>query len=82
MRNYKDGLKFFGLKRCGALLEPHHKITLRYLETAFSGLSSVIESRTVTVTSVVLEPVPGFSKTAEGCRPFVEVSKPDSSTQR
>ena len=82
VQNYKDGLKFFGLKRCEPLLEAHHKITLRYLETAFSGPSNFVESRMVTVSSVVLEPVPGFSKTAEGCRPFVEVCKADSATQR
>lgn len=82
VNNYKDGLRFFALKRCEALLKPHHKIMLRYLESAFSGPSSLIESRVVTVTSVVLEPVPGFSKTAEGCRPFIEVTKADSQTQR
>lgn len=80
--NYKDGLKFFALKRCDPVLEPHHKIILRYMETAFSGSLTVIESRVVNVTSVVLEPVPTFSKTSEGCRPFVEVTKSDNHNQR
>ena len=81
-QNYKDGLKFFGLKRCEAALEPHHKIMLRYLESAFSGPSRFIESRVVTLTSIVLEPVPCFSKTADGARPFVELAKCDSTSNR
>ena len=47
--NYKDGLKFFGLKRCEASLEAHHRIALRYLESAFTGPSNLIESKVVTV---------------------------------
>ena len=81
-QSYKDGLKFFGLKRCEAALEPHHKIMLRYLESAFSGPSRFIESRVVTLTSIVLEPVPCFSKTADGARPFVELAKCDSTSNR
>ena len=82
VKNYKDGLKFFGLKRCDAVLEPHHKIMLRYLESAFSGPSSLVESRVVTLTSIVLEPVPCFSKTADGARPFVEVAQCDVTSNR
>ena len=82
VQKYKDGLKFFGLKRCDPVLESHHRILLRYLEAAFSGPSSIVESRVVTITSVVLEPVPMFSKAGDGARPFVEVTKSDTTSQR
>ena len=82
VQSYKDGLKFFALKRCDALLEAHHRIILRYIEAAFSGPSSMIESREVTITSVVLEPVPMFSKAGDGARPFVELTKSDQLSQR
>jgi cyclin G-associated kinase len=77
VKNYKDGLKFFGLKRCDPVLEGHHRVLLRYLETAFTGPSIYMESRVITLTSIVLEPVPMFSKNSDGCRPFIEVSKCD-----
>ena len=82
VQSYKDGLKFFALKRCDALLEAHHRIILRYIEAAFSGPSSMIESREVTITSVVLEPVPMFSKAGDGARPFVELTKSNQLSQR
>ena len=82
VQSYKDGLKFFALKRCDALLEAHHRIILRYIEAAFSGPSSMIESREVSITSVVLEPVPMFSKAGDGARPFVELTKSDQLSQR
>ena len=82
VQSYKDGLKFFALKRCDALLEPHQRIILRYIEAAFSGPSPMIESREVTITSVVLEPVPMFSKAGDGARPFVEVTKSDQLSPR
>ena len=82
VKNYKDGLKFFGLKRCDPVLEPYQRIILRYLEAAFSGPSSIVESRVVTISSVVLEPVPMFSKAGDGARPFVEVTKSDNVSQR
>ncbi len=48
---------------------------LRYLESAFNSPSNYIEARSITISSVVLEPVPLFSKNADGCRPFIEVAK-------
>lgn len=74
VKSYRDALKFFALKRCEPILEGHHRILLRYLESAYSGPSQYVETRVITITSIVLEPVPLFSKNGDGCRPFIEVS--------
>ena len=68
---YKDALKFFELKRCGANLENHHLTTLKYAEKAFKDRQLV--TRSVTLTSIILEPVPMFTKQGDGCRPYVQI---------
>ena len=73
--SFKDALKFFALKRCEALLDNYHVTMLRYLETAYTSPSSIVESRVITITSIILEPVPLFTKNQDGCRPYLEVTK-------
>ena len=73
--SFKDALKFFALKRCEALLDNFHVTMLRYLEAVYTSPSSFIESRSISIQSVILEPVPLFTKNQDGCRPYVEVIK-------
>ena len=68
---FSDGLKFFELKRCAPHIENYHKTLLKYVEKAFSERHIV--TRGVTITSLILEPVPNFSKQGDGCRPFVQL---------
>ena len=73
--SFKDALKFFALKRCEALLDNYHVTMLKYLESAYVSPSSMVESRVITITSIILEPVPLFTKNQDGCRPYLEVIK-------
>ena len=73
--SFKDALKFFALKRCEALLDNYHVNMLGYLESAYTSPSSFVESRAITITSIILEPVPLFTKNQDGVRPYVEVTK-------
>jgi len=69
--SYKDALKFFEFKRCAAHLEQHHITTLKYIEKSLRDRQFV--TRSVTLTSIILEPVPLFTKQSDGCRPFVQI---------
>ena len=69
--SFRDALKFFELKRCAPHLENYHMTMLKYIEKAFAERQYV--SRSVTITSLILEPVPIFSKQGDGCRPYVQL---------
>ena len=74
VQSFKDGLKFFALKRCDAALLRHQITTLRYLESVYvSSPSPSLELSTISINSVILEPIPLFNKGQDGCRPYVEV---------
>ena len=73
--SFKDALKFFALKRCEALLDNYHVTMLKYIESVYTSPSSFVESRAITISSLILEPVPLFTKNQDGCRPYVEVTK-------
>jgi len=63
----------FSGKRCEPVLSACQKASLGNLCSLASSTPPVLKSPFVTVTSLVIEPIPLFNKAGDGCRPFVEV---------
>ena len=63
----------FSAKRCDPVLTSCQLESLRHLASLAVSKLPVLKSPFVTVTNVVVEPVPLFNKAGDGCRPYVEV---------
>jgi cyclin G-associated kinase len=69
--SHHDAVKFFELKRCAPHLDNYHVTLLKYAEKAFAERQVV--TRSVTINSLILEPVPIFTKQGDGCKPYVQI---------
>lgn len=72
--HYEEALALFGEKRCEPLISFGQRSVLIHLEKLLkSGPSLKISQQFLTVTNIILEPVPLFTKALDGCRPFYEI---------
>ena len=67
------GLAIFSAKRCDPVLTSCQLESLGHLATLTQNKPPVLKSPFVTITNVVIEPIPLFNKAGDGCRPYVEV---------
>ena len=67
------GLAIFSAKRCEPVLTASQLEALRHLATLVRDKPPVLKSPFVTITNIVIEPIPLFNKAGDGCRPYVEV---------
>jgi len=63
----------FAGKRCDPVLSPGQLASLSHLATLVASKPPVLKSPFVTVTNLVIEPIPLFNKAGDGCRPYVEL---------
>ena len=71
---HEDCLNLFELKRCEPVLTGGQRAVLRQLERVLKhGPSVQVSQQEVTIGSVIMEPVPLYTKANDGVRPFVEV---------
>ena len=63
----------FSGKRCDPILTACQRASLANLASLAASSPPVLKSPFVTISSLVLEPIPLFNKAGDGCRPFVEV---------
>ena len=66
-------LAVFTGRRCDPGLHPGQRAALDHLVCLLTAQPPVIKAPFVTVTSLVVEPVPLFNKAGEGCRPYCEL---------
>ena len=66
-------VSIFSAKRCDPVLTSCQLASLHHLASLVASKLPVLKSPFVTVTNVVVEPVPLFNKAGDGCRPYVEV---------
>ena len=66
-------LAIFSAKRCDPVLTSCQMESLRHLATLTHNKLPVLKSPFVTITNIVVEPIPLFNKAGDGCRPYVEV---------
>ena len=71
----QDALKFFEIKRCEPILSHGQRCLLANVEKLIttSAASVHIPRTSVSITSVIFEPVPCFTKAGDGVRPFVDL---------
>jgi len=60
-------------KRCDPVLTSGQMASLNHLATLVVSKPPVLKSPFVTVTNLVIEPIPLFNKAGDGCRPYVEI---------
>ena len=71
---YRDALKLFEVRRSEPILSHGQRIVLKQVEKLVkSGPSVRIPRQAILVNSVILEPVPLFTKAGDGVRPFIDV---------
>ena len=63
----------FSGKRCEPLLTACQRASLANLASLAAATPPVLKSPFVTISNLVLEPIPLFNKAGDGCRPYVEV---------
>jgi len=63
----------FSGKRCDPVLTACQRASLSNLASLAASTPPVLKSPFVTLSSLVLEPIPLFNKAGDGCRPYVEV---------
>jgi len=63
----------FSGKRCDPVLTSGQVASLNHMATLVDSKPPVLKSPFVTVTNLVLEPIPLFNKAGDGCRPYVEL---------
>ncbi|NWU88969.1 GAK kinase, partial [Upupa epops] len=63
----------FSMKRCPPGIWPSHKRYIEYMCDMMAEEPIIPHSKPILVRSVVMTPVPLFSKQRNGCRPFCEV---------
>ena len=66
-------LTIFSAKRCDPVLTSCQLESLQHLASLAATKLPVLKSPFVTLTNVVVEPVPLFNKAGDGCRPYVEI---------
>eukprot|EP00092_Neocalanus_flemingeri_P012469 GFUD01013442.1.p1 GENE.GFUD01013442.1~~GFUD01013442.1.p1 ORF type:complete len:1133 (-),score=359.01 GFUD01013442.1:1165-4563(-) len=66
-------LAVFAGKRCDPALTAGQLASLTHLATLVDSRPPVLKSPFVTVSNLVIEPIPLFNKAGDGCRPFVEL---------
>ena len=66
-------IAIFSAKRCDPVLTSCQYESLKHFATLTQSKPPVLKSPFVTITNVVIEPVPLFNKAGDGCRPYVEV---------
>ena len=67
------GLAIFSAKRCDPVLTSCQLGSLSHLASLTVNKPPVLKSPFVTITNVVIEPIPLFNKAGDGCRPYAEV---------
>jgi len=63
----------FAGKRCEPVLSSGQMASLNHMATLVVSKPPVLKSPFVTVTNLVIEPIPLFNKAGDGCRPYVEL---------
>ncbi|XP_035165423.1 cyclin-G-associated kinase isoform X2 [Oxyura jamaicensis] len=63
----------FGMKRCPPGIWPSHKRYIEYMCDMMAEEPIIPHSKPILIRSVIMTPVPLFSKQRNGCRPFCEV---------
>jgi len=63
----------FAGKRCDPNLTSGQLASLEHLVNLVHNKPPVLKSPFVTVTNIVIEPIPLFNKAGDGCRPYVEL---------
>lgn len=66
-------LAIFAGKRCDPVLTSGQMASLNHMATLVVSKPPVLKSPFVTVTNLVMEPIPLFNKAGDGCRPYVEL---------
>ena len=66
-------LSIFSSKRCEPVLTCGQLESLNNLASLATDKPPVLKSPFVTLTNIVIEPIPLFNKAGDGCRPYVEV---------
>lgn len=70
----KDALVLFEQKRCEPMLTSGQRRVLKELERLVKGGPTIkMNQCSVTLNSIVLEPIPLFNKANDGVKPFIEV---------
>jgi len=66
-------LAVFAGKRCDPVLTAGQLTSLTHMATLLISKQPVLKSPFVTITNLVIEPIPLFNKAGDGCRPYVEL---------
>ncbi|KAK6634789.1 hypothetical protein RUM44_000036 [Polyplax serrata] len=77
MDNYQDAVHMFAVKRVRPNLQPSEVRYLQYFSQIVLNPSSHPHTQPVTVISIVMQPVPLFTKVRDGCRPYIELYQGD-----
>ena len=68
-----QAISIFSTKRSPPVLTPSQKSLLHHLSSLVKLSPPVLKSPFVTITNVVVEPIPLFTRAGDGCRPYVEI---------
>jgi len=69
----EQAVAVFAGKRCDPVLTSGQVASLNHMATLVVSKPPVLKSPFVTVTNLVIEPIPLFNKAGDGCRPYVEI---------
>ena len=73
VNSVEAAIAVFSGKRCDPVLTACQRASLSNLASLAASTPPVLKSPFVTLSSLVLEPIPLFNKAGDGCRPYVEV---------
>ncbi|KAL0277549.1 UNVERIFIED_CONTAM: hypothetical protein PYX00_004794 [Menopon gallinae] len=77
MEKYEDALQMFAVKRIPPDLQPSEARYLKYMSYMLKNPPILPHTQPVTIVSIILQPVPLFTKLRDGCRPYVELYQGD-----
>ncbi|XP_054718197.1 cyclin-G-associated kinase-like, partial [Uloborus diversus] len=69
----EEALQLFALRRCGVTMVPSQFRYIQYVANIVSDKPVYPHTNPVAINSIVMKPVPLFTKLRDGCRPFVEI---------
>ncbi|XP_045604252.1 cyclin-G-associated kinase isoform X1 [Procambarus clarkii] len=69
----EQALNMFAIKRCPPDLQPSQFRYLEYIRDLVSSPPTVPHFKPVTLTSIIVSPIPLFTQRRDGARPYVEV---------
>lgn len=73
LESVEAALQVFTHRRCSPGITPSQIRYVNYIKSMVSHTSELPHKRSMKLSSIIMEPVPLFTKLRDGCRPFLEV---------